>query len=310
MLSFVWPGANSVGWIWGERVGAGEKTQGDLFNRCDPRGPLPGTVSCPLGFLLFSNNSDCTSGKILKRICEEKAMCYFFFFPSKHILTRDTICVLLDLIWEKKNRRLCFRSGEFQAAAPERGTLLTLCNLQIWMFSMASSELPLHHGRGLLSSSQSGLQSAHPPAWNLHSLQSAEEGSECSSDPYCPESIAPGLKRTGHSPEPRTPRVPAFRWSHNTFMLTSEGGVRASHNMCKNHKTVYNYPELKSAGQGYPRHLWLIANRSDLSVPLETIRRNTNHDLWLLFVRHDFSFWSPYPLKLSVSFPNWAPQIQ
>lgn len=42
-------------------------------------GPLPGTVSCPLGFLLFSNNSDCTSGKILKRICEEKAMCYFFF---------------------------------------------------------------------------------------------------------------------------------------------------------------------------------------------------------------------------------------
>lgn len=104
MLSFVWPGANSVGWIWGESVGVGEKNQGDLFNRCDPRGPLPGTVSCPLGFLLFSNNSDCTSGKILKRICEEKAMCYFFFSLSKHILTRDTICVLLDLIWEKKKK--------------------------------------------------------------------------------------------------------------------------------------------------------------------------------------------------------------
>lgn len=189
---------------------------------------------------------------------------------------------------------MCFRSGEFQAAAPGRGTLLTLCNLQIWMFSMASSEPPLHHGRGLLSGSQSGLQSAHPPAWNLHSLPSAKEGSECSSDPYCPESIAPGLERTGHSPEPRTPRVPAFHWPHNTFMLTSEGGLRASHNMCKNHKTVYNYLVLKSAGQGYPRHLWLIANRRDLSVPLETIQRNTNHDLWLLFVRHDFSFFEAH----------------
>lgn len=241
-------------------------------------------------------------------------MCYFFF-PSKHILTRDTICVLLDLIWEKKkNRRLCFRSGEFQAAAPGRGTLLTLCNLQIWMFSMASSEPPLHHGRGLLSGSQSGLQSAHPPAWNLHSLPSAKEGSECSSDPYCPESIAPGLERTGHSPEPRTPRVPAFHWPHNTFMLTSEGGLRASHNMCKNHKTVYNYLVLKSAGQGYPRHLWLIANRRDLSVPLGPSRDNPEkHKSWSVVIvckTWFFFFWSPYPLKLSVSFQNWASQIQ